>query len=135
MKLHSALLILFLLVLCPIETEAQELSLDIGITYSIKAGNSEELVKYMNDTVELFILDKGDYYNKNMAQVVLSNFFNLYDIKDFIIRHHGSRNDAQYAICRLATDKGDFRIYFLLKAVNGNKLIHQMRIEKEKENE
>ena len=100
-----------------------------GISIAIKAGNASELSKYMNSTVELLLLDKEDFYKKNVAETILKDFFNAYQTKDFIIRHQGSKNDAQYAIGNLKTGKGDFRVYFLLKKVDQEQLIHQIRIE------
>lgn len=100
-----------------------------GISLAIKAGNSAELSKYMNSTVELLLLDKEDFYKKVVAETILRDFFNEYHAKDFIIRHQGARNDALYAIGNLVTEKGDFRVYFLLKKVDQELLIHQIRIE------
>jgi hypothetical protein len=60
---------------------------------------------------------------------ILKDFFAEYQTKDFTIRHQGAKNDAQYAIGNLKTEKGDFRVYFLLKKVDQELLIHQIRIE------
>jgi hypothetical protein len=100
-----------------------------GISIAIKAGNAAELSKYMNSTIELLLLDKEDFYKKNVAETILRDFFSEYQTKDFTIRHQGAKNDAQYAIGNLKTDKGDFRVYFLLKKVDQELLIHQIRIE------
>jgi hypothetical protein len=100
-----------------------------GIAIAIKAGNASELAKYMNSTIELLLLDKEDFYKKNVAETILKDFFNEYQTKDFTIRHQGAKNDAQYAIGNLKTEKGDFRVYFLLKKVDQTLLIHQIRIE------
>ncbi len=100
-----------------------------GISIAFKAGNASELSKYMNPTVELLLLDKEDFYKKNVAETILRDFFVEYQTKDFIIRHKGAKNDAQYAIGNLKTGKGDFRVYFLLKKVDQELLIHQIRIE------
>jgi hypothetical protein len=100
-----------------------------GISLAIKAGNATELSKYMNSTVELLLLDKEDFYKKAVAETILKDFFNEYHTKDFIIRHQGARNDAQYAIGNLETEKGNFRVYILLKKVNQELLIHIIRIE------
>ena len=104
-----------------------------GISIAIKAGNAAELSKYMNSTVELLLLDKEDFYKKNVAESILKDFFAEYQTKDFIIRHQGAKNDAQYAIGNLKTSKGDFRVYFLLKKVDQELLIHQIRIEPDNE--
>jgi hypothetical protein len=100
-----------------------------GISIAIKAGNAAELSKYMNTTIELLLLDKEDFYKKNVAETILKDFFAEYHTKDFTIRHQGAKNDAQYAIGNLKTEKGDFRVYFLLKKVDQELLIHQIRIE------
>jgi Domain of unknown function (DUF4783) len=100
-----------------------------GISMAIKAGNAVELSKYMNSTVELLLLDKEDFYKKNVAETILKDFFAEYQTKDFTILHQGAKNDAQYAIGNLKTEKGDFRVYFLLKKVDQELLIHQIRIE------
>ena len=102
-----------------------------GISIAIKAGNAAELSKYMNSTIELLLLDKEDFYKKNVAETILKDFFTEYQTKDFIIRHQGAKNDAQYAIGNLMTERGNFRVYFLLKKVDQDLLIHQIRIDSE----
>ncbi len=109
---------------------AQEQSkIPAGIAIAIKTGNAAELSKFMNSTIELLLLSKEDFYKKNSAETILKDFFAEYQVKDFIIRHQGAKNDAQYAIGNLETSKGNFRVYFLLKKVNQELLIQQLRIE------
>ena len=126
---------IFLVVSMPllsISLPAQDqIRIPAGISMAIKAGNAGELAKYMNSTVELLLLEKEDFYKKNAAEAILKEFFNTYQTRDFIIRHQGAKNDAQYAIGNLKTEKRDFRVYFLLKKVNQELLIHQIRIEPE----
>jgi Domain of unknown function (DUF4783) len=99
------------------------------ISIAIKTGNAAELSKYMYSTIELLLLNKEDFYKKDVAETILKNFFNEYKTRDFTVRHQGAKNDAQYAIGNLKTEKGDFRVYFLLKKVDQELLIHQIRIE------
>jgi hypothetical protein len=119
-----------LIVLCSLPALGQgQANIPAGISIAIKAGNASELAKYMNSTIELLLLDKEDFYKKNVAETILKDFFSEYQTKDFTIRHQGAKNDAQYAIGNLKTEKGDFRVYFLLKKVDQELLIHQIRIE------
>jgi hypothetical protein len=107
----------------------EQTKIPAGISLAIKSGNAAELSKYMNSTVQLLLLDKEDFYKKNVAETILKDFFNEYQSKDFIIRHQGAKTDAQYAIGNLETEKGTFRVYILLKKVDKELLIHILRIE------
>lgn len=114
---------------CLSSTAQDQANIPGEISIAFKAGNAAELSKYMNSTIELLLLDKEDFYKKNVAEAILKDFFTEYQTKDFTIRHQGAKNDAQYAIGNLKTEKGDFRVYFLLKKVGPDLLIHQIRIE------
>jgi len=121
-----------LITMSGLNTAAQDqVKIPSGISIAIKAGNATELSKYMNSTIELILLDKEDFYKKNVAETILKDFFNEYRIKDFTVLHQGqgSKSDAEYAIGNMKTEKGDFRVYFLLKKVNQELLIHQIRID------
>jgi hypothetical protein len=129
MKSINVSLVLFLSVIGFAASLQEQPNIPAGISIAIKAGNAAELAKYMNSTIELLLLDKEDFYKKNVAEAILGDFFKEYQTKDFTIRHQGAKNDAQYAIGNLKTEKGDFRVYFLLKKVDQELLIHQIRIE------
>jgi hypothetical protein len=131
MKLKSIIPVLFLLINSFALTAQEQTRIPSGISIAFKAGNAAELSKYLNSTVELLLLDKEDFYKKNVAEAILKDFFVSYPTKDFIIRHEGAKNDAQYAIGNLITERGNFRVYFLLKKVGQDLLIHQIRIESE----
>ena len=99
---------------------------------AMKVGNSIELTKYFNTTVELVILDKEDVYSKQQAEQILKNFFEKNKVKNFTLLHQGGKSGAQYAIGNLETEDGKtYRVYFLVKESGGKPLVHQMRIEKE----
>jgi len=129
MKSANIIPVLLITFICLEATAQEQANIPGGISIAIKAGNASELSKYMNSTIELLLLDKEDFYKKNVAESILKDFFSEYQTKDFIIRHQGAKNDAQYAIGNLKTEKGDFRVYFLLKKVDQELLIHQIRIE------
>jgi Domain of unknown function (DUF4783) len=113
-----------------LDAAAQEQSrIPSGISVALKTGNATELCRYMNSTVDMVLLQTEDFYKKNVAETILRDFFNEYHARDFTIRHQGAKNDAEYAIGNLETEKGNFRVYFLLKKVGQESLIHQIRIE------
>jgi len=133
MKSFIIIPITLIYLFCVAATVQEQAKIPSGITLAFKTGNAAELSKYMNSTIELLLLDKEDFYKKNAAETILRDFFAEYQAKDFTIRHQGAKNDAQYAIGNLTTTKGEFRVYFLLKKVEQDILIHQIRIESDNE--
>lgn len=128
--IKKSYMLVFAMLLSLLSANAQEQAkIPAGITMAFRAGNATELSKYFNSTVQILLLGKEDFYKKNLAEDILKDFFAQYHTRDFIIRHQGGTNDAQYAIGSLKTDKGDFRVYFLLKKIGNELLIHQIRIE------
>jgi hypothetical protein len=109
----------------------EQVRIPAEISIAFKAGNAAELSKYLNPTVELLLPEKEDFYKKNVAEAILKDFFTSHPTKDFIIRYQGVKNDVQYAIGNLKTEKGDFRVYFLMKKVDQELLIHLIRIDLE----
>jgi hypothetical protein len=101
-----------------------------AIVLAFKTGSSKELGKYLNANVELAILENEDVYSKTQAELLLKDFFLKHTPTNFIIIHEGGKEGSRYAIGTLSTNKGDFRVYFLLKTQQGNSVIHQLRIEK-----
>jgi hypothetical protein len=131
MKLKNIILVISLATFTPYLSAQEQARIPGGIAIAFKAGNATELSKYMNSTVEVLLLDKEDFYKKSVAETILKDFFDSHPTKDFTISHQGVKNDVQYAIGNLKTENGDFRVYFLLKKVNQELLIHQIRIETE----
>jgi hypothetical protein len=134
MRSISLIAVVFFVIINIGAKKQEQARIPSGISTAIKSGNSLDLSRYMNSTVELLVLDKEDFYKKAVAETILKEFFSNHPVKDFIIRHQGGSNDAQYAIGNLKTEKGDFRIHILLKKVGPDLLIHQVRIEPDNEN-
>ena len=133
MKSFSIIPVFFIYLFCIAAAVQEPAKIPSGISLAFKTGNAADLSKFMNSTIELLLLNKEDFYKKNAAETILKDFFAEYQAKDFTIRHQGAKNDAQYAIGNLTTSKGDFRVYFLLKKVDQDILIHQIRIESDNE--
>jgi hypothetical protein len=99
---------------------------------AMKVGNSTELSKYFNNSVEVAILETESVYSRQQAEQVVKNFFEKNSPKNFTLLHQGGKSEAQYAIGTLEITSGKkFRVYFLVKEQSGTPLIHQLRIEEE----
>jgi hypothetical protein len=104
------------------------------IINALDTGNAKQLAGYFNQNVELVVLDNDNVYSKAQAQQIVSNFFSSFapvEENAFSVIHNSGKEGAKYVIGKLQTEKGDFRIYFLLKQNNGQEYIHQLRIEKQ----
>jgi hypothetical protein len=101
-----------------------------GITDSFSKGNSRALSRHFNDNIELVVLTNEDVYSKSQAEIILRNFFSENKPVKFDLLHSGGKEASRYAIGNLKTEKGDFRIYFLLKLKDSVSLIHLLRIER-----
>ena len=112
-------------------TSGQSADIPDEITLAFKAGNVEVLSGYLNSTVELVLLEKEDFYTRNIAEGILKDFFREHPTIDFVIKHKGGRSESSYAIGNLRTRNGNFRVYFLIKKIDSKSLIHQLRIEKD----
>ncbi len=101
------------------------------IIQSFKTGDSKTLSDYFNLNVEIVVLENDNVYSKAQAQQIVSKFFSANSPESFNVIHQGGKEGAQYVIGNLVTNKGSFRVYFLLKKNNGKDYIHQLRIEKQ----
>lgn len=110
-------------------TYNEEVPRDIAIAF--KVGSAEELARYFNNTIELVILEKEDVYSKIQAQQIIDNFFTDYYPKSFEFIHQGGKEDSKFAIGKLVTFNGTFRVTILIKLKNDKPFIHQLRIETE----
>lgn len=110
-------------------TYTQEIPRDIAIAF--KVGSAEELARYFNNTIELVIIDKEDVYSNIQAQQIIDNFFTDHYPKSFEFIHQGGKEESKFAIGKLVTFNGTFRVYLLIKLKNGKPFIHQLRIETE----
>lgn len=102
-----------------------------GVISSLKTGNASALSEYFNQNIELVVLDKDDVYSKDQAKQLVQSFFNNNTAQRFNIIHQGGKDGAHYAIGNLTTNKGIFRVYFLIKVNGKESYIHQLRIEKQ----
>ena len=98
------------------------------ILQSLKTGNSKTLSSYFNQNIEMVVLENDNVYSKAQAEQIVNKFFDNNSPESFSVIHEGGKED-QYVIGNLVTNKGTFRVTFLLKKNNGKDYIHLFRIE------
>lgn len=103
------------------------------INSSMKSGNFKTIASYFNSSVELNIPGADGLYSKGQAELLMKEFFTKNTPKNFTVKHDGvSQDGSKYSIGTLETSTGSYRTYYYLKNNNGNFLIKELRIEKDR---
>lgn len=106
------------------------LPLPTSIISALKSGNSNELAKYMDNSIDLSIPGNEGAFSKTQSELILKNFFIKNVPSAFKIMHSGdSKNSTHFTIGNLTTSKGEFRVYILYKEIGSIVTITELRIE------
>ncbi|SFC01229.1 protein of unknown function [Flexibacter flexilis DSM 6793] len=99
---------------------------------AIKSGGAKELSRILNDGAEVGIDGQKANYSRTQVEFVLKDFFKKYPPVDFAYIHQGaSKEGLKYAIGKYTSDKGSFRVYFVIKQIKGHYVIDTLDFSKE----
>jgi hypothetical protein len=98
---------------------------------ALKTGNTSQLSKFFNSSIELAIPDQEDIYSSQQAELIVKDFFAKHVPTNFVILHKGGKEGSQYAIGNLSTSTGNYRVTMLIKQTDNRPYIHQLRFEEE----
>jgi hypothetical protein len=96
---------------------------------SIRSGNSNELAKFFDDSVELTLPDKSDSYSKAQAQLIVKDFFGNNGVKGFDLKHKGDSPGGHFCIGTLQTNAGNFRTNVFMKTKGGKEVVKEIRFQ------
>lgn len=105
------------------------------LAVNFKQGNSKEIAKSFNSSIELIILDQEDVYSKVQAEQIVKDFFIKNPPIKVTILHQLNNVPFRLGILSLQTKNGKFRvtISMSLKKPSNTFLITELRIEEDKE--
>lgn len=103
-------------------------SIDEVIT-AMKTGNSSEIAKFFDNTVEINMPEKNNSYGKSQAELVLKDFFNTNTVKTFDVIHKGENSGSQYCIGTLITKNGSFRTTIFMKQKGDKQVLQEITFE------
>jgi hypothetical protein len=103
-------------------------SLD-DVVNAMKTGNTAQIIKYFDNTIEITMPDKSNSYSKSQAELVLKDFFNTNAVKTFEVIHKGENAGSQYCIGTLITKSGSFRTTIFMKQKGERQLLQEIRFE------
>ncbi|MBN2274279.1 MAG: DUF4783 domain-containing protein [Bacteroidales bacterium] len=104
-----------------------------AVINAINTGNSATLAAYFNSNLEVAIMEKEDIYTRQQAELIMKDFFIRNTPVSFTVLHKGGKETSQYAIGRLVSSGGNYRVTILVKTKENKSLIHQLRFEKDDE--
>lgn len=115
--------------LAPIDLKTANLS---PITKAISEGDATTLGAFFDETVDLTVLNKQDFLNKNRAVETVRQFFQNNKPKAFNAIHQSTSKGAnsQYTLGDLTTATGSYRVYLYYRVSGDKVIIQEMRIEK-----
>lgn len=99
------------------------------VVNALKTGNTAQIVKYFDNTIEITMPDKSNSYSKSQAELVLKDFFNSNPVQRFEILHKGENAGSQYCIGTLFTKSGSFRTTVFMKQKGDRQLLQEIRFE------
>lgn len=96
---------------------------------ALKTGNSAEVAKYFDNTVEITLPEKSNSYSKSQAELILRDFFANNPVKSFTLIHQGDNAGSQYCIGTLATKTATYRTTIYMKQKGEKQLLQEIRFE------
>lgn len=99
------------------------------VVNALKNGDSAQIARFFDNTVEITMPDKSNTYSRNQAEIVLKDFFSTNGVKSFEIIHKGENAGSQYCIGTLVTKNGVYRTTVFMKQKNDKQLLQEIRFE------
>ncbi|MEO7308114.1 MAG: DUF4783 domain-containing protein [Ferruginibacter sp.] len=96
---------------------------------AMKAGNSADIARFFDNTVEINIPDKTNNYSKSQAELVLKDFFSSNSVKSFDVIHKGENSGSQYCIGTLVTTNGSYRTTIFMKKKGDKQVLQEITFE------
>jgi len=126
---RKVLLVALLFMIC-LQTSAQ--AIFSPMKDAVKAGDANELAKYLNTSIDLNLEGEVSTYSKAQAEFVLRDFFKKHTPNDFNIVHTGSsKGGLQFAIGKYQSGADNYNVLMRVREVDKAFLIHEMSFTKE----
>lgn len=97
---------------------------------AIGVGDIMAISEYIDDAIELSILEDQSMYSKEEGLIVLSSFFDQHTILKFSKKHAGNnkKSSLTYTIGELITDQGSYRVFVYTDMVGDKIVLKEMSI-------
>ncbi len=103
-------------------------TLNNKIATAIRTANSKELSVFFNNTLDIALPGNEGTFSKAQAEMVMRDFFIKNPPVTFTLNREGrSKDGSEFGIGTYKCARHEYRTSFLLKPVQGNLLIHQLK--------
>ena len=99
------------------------------VVNALKTGNTEQVARFFDNTIEITMPDKSNSYSKSQAELVLKDFFTNNPVQRFEVIHKGQNAGSEYCIGTLVTKGGSFRTTIFMKQKGDKQLLQEIRFE------
>lgn len=98
----------------------------------MKQGDVESIAVFFDNSIDLTFSDKTNTYSKKQAVVIIQNFFNKIEPKDYIAQQRGKSQstNTKFNIGTLYTSNGIYKVYMLFIIKKGYYYLKELRFEK-----
>jgi len=96
---------------------------------AFKEGRGDGVAAFFNDNVELILPKADNFYTKQQAKSILTDFFRRNPVKDFVVVHKGTKENATFLIATYVSSTGSFRVSLFARKSGAQTLVYQLRIE------
>jgi len=94
--------------------------------------NAQQLCNFVDENIDITLVDEDQTYSKDQATLVLAEFFKKNTVHRFEVLHKGSSgNNAEFAIAKVDTSTTSFRTYILINKINDIYKLIELRFEEE----
>ncbi len=102
-----------------------------SVISALRNGNSVDLAKFFDESVEITLPGKSDNYSKAQAQVILKDFFGNNTVRGFDLKHKGDApgGGGQFCIGTLKTKSGNYRAHVFMKAKANKDVVKEIRLQ------
>ena len=124
--------ILFLLFLAGMITLQGQSAVSGSIIKAIRENNPVEIKKYFNRVADLDLIKYRGTCNKDQAAKITEDFLKSLKVESVTVKRQDKTDDGgSFTLGSMHTDKGEYTLYFVLKQVGSEWLVHQFRIQKQ----
>lgn len=93
---------------------------------ALRSGNASQLARYFDSRVDVTLPDLNDNFSKKQAEMILKDFFEKNEVKNFTIKHKGENNGSRFCIGVLQTRTRNFRTKVFMKRKGQQEVVQEI---------